>query len=710
LTIFKILFIVEILLFFSIQIPAATSEDLFMADLIKRSLSKQNEFLTLLEIPGKRISPEVLDQTQSSLLINQIRSLPVEYQENCWYYFYSGLLIPDNNRENNFRLCLQKAEHNAGDAWLLFIAFSENNIQQWDEQALAVLKKQILELGAEQSLVLSRQMMQYSALQEKKGLHEKAVKLYQFSQQFGSDDIFQTYSEVWRNFPTVLINEGNVVGNLLHSFFNSPTIHIDIISYIYGKIRIVFFLIALSLIVAFVVRYLPYALHRIVDLFPSGIPYSLKILFITIAYSSFISIGLLPFFWFSSILIYKYLSKIEKSLFVFVFIVLCLIPLDVHVQSLLVRASNPDGDLKVLSRSVREGYSEKLYLSTISSISSDPENHLLRLAAVNQALKSGNSVEAIRHIEKALSLRPNDPVVLTTAGNVAYLKNDINRANKIYERAIEKAPNYSEALYNAGQCNLKQLQTVDGMELINKAVKHSSVRINSFIRTNDQFFADIVPLYRQIVFADYTPKLFWSSLAFQSIYSHSFASSYWGMALLGIPPIWSFFLSICLLLVLLIQQLQSGTKKPPKIFFECRYCGRILCRTCKEGSLCGSCADAARFVHNEYALEKLRTKITAQGHLMRNTSYYIADIIFPGIGYILRGELFFLRTAGLIVFTGLIYTIYYAIFSGSSFFGSFHYLHLLVLVPCITYSVFHMIKFLRLIIIEINNYVRSLEG
>jgi tetratricopeptide (TPR) repeat protein len=644
------------------------------------------------------------------LIINKIRSLPEEYHEYCWYYFYSGLLIPDNNREDNYKKSLQKAEHNVGDAWLLFIAFSENNIPQWDEQALIVLKKQILELGAEQSIVLSRQIMQYATLQEKKGFHEKAVKLYHLSKQFGPDDILYTYSEAWKGFPTVLFNEENVISNFIHSFFKSTTVHINSISYLYGMLRLVFLLVALSLTIAFLVRYLPYALHRIVDLFPSGVPYSLKIVFITIAYSSFISIGLLPFFWVSSILIYKYLSKIEKSLFMFVFIILCLIPLDVHFQSLLVRANNTDGDLKVHSRSVREGYSEKLYLSTINSIASDPENHLLRLAAVNQALKCGNNVEAIRHIEKALSLRPNDPVVLTTAGNVAYLKNDIDRAKKIYERAIEKAPTYSEALYNLGQCNLKKLQTVDGMELINKAVKHSSIRINSFIKTNDQFFADSVPLFRQIIFADYTPKLFWSSLVFQSIYSHAFTSSYWGMALFGIPPLWSFFLSIVLFLVLLIQQLQSGIKKPPKIFFECRYCGKILCRTCKDGSLCSSCADAARFVHNEYALEKLRAKITAQGHLFRNTSFYIADIIFPGIGYILRGELFYLKTGGLILSTGLIYTFYYAIISGSSFFGNFHYLHLLVLIPCITYSVFHMVKFIRLILIEINKYVRSLEG
>ncbi|MBN1602822.1 MAG: tetratricopeptide repeat protein [Chitinispirillaceae bacterium] len=705
----RLYFIEVLVVFFSLQVYAETPEHLFLSDHVEKALHEQHHFIKLLQPPQNRIKPSELVQEEVSLLMNRLEALDDSYHESCWYYYYMGLLASEINRENNFKLSLSKAEHKPGNLWLLYIAFSSDGFTGWDEQALNSLEKELLILGAEQSTIISRLMVHYAVLEASNGRTQNAEDIFTRARRFGSDDNFSFYLASWKFFPQILLKMPHVFQTYGYSFFTSLQTHLKTLSFTHGIIRSFLFLTLLSLAITFLIKYLPFVLHKLIDSFPFSIPYTVKVFFVIIAYMSLISFGILPFFWLSSVLIYKHLSKNEKALYTVAFIIMCLIPLDVHIQSFLLRATNPEGILNVYSRSVHEGYSERAYASTVLSISKDPDNHLLHLSAANYSLKSGNFSAAVSHVEKALSLRSDDPVVLTTAGNIFFLKNDIERALKIYKKALEANPDYPEALYNAGQCLLRKLQTVDAMEMINKAVKKSSDRLNAFIKTNDMFFSDSVPLLRRIIFADYTPEVFWSSTAFKSIYNPASVSSYWGMAFLGIPPWWSFVISLCVLVLIIFRQIQSSSKRPLREFFECRYCGQILCRSCKDGSLCSRCSDAVKFVHNEYALDKLHTRIAAKSHLTRNISCYFADIVFPGTGYILRGELFNLKTGNLLIITSFFYIMYYMFFFSEKAYVHFHFLHLTVLIPSVGYSLYFLFKYARLIFKEISSYTHSLE-
>jgi tetratricopeptide (TPR) repeat protein len=692
------------------ELSAFKADKPFMVDFIDSSLSRKSAFLTSLNISSENpMNPSEMDQTQITNFVDSLELLSSTYRNNCWYYFYKGLMLPEINRDQNFKLSLFNAQKSPGDLWLLYVACIENDIQEWDGKILNLLEKNMLLRGAEQSNIISRQMIDYAGMMIKKGEFDKANNLYIQAQRFGSDDLFYSYTKAWKISPSLLFHIPNLVQNSLHSVFISSVPHMATLHSVYWIIKLIFILMIITLSTIFLIKYLPYALHRFVDYFPSNIPYFLRLSFTCAIYTSFISFGVLPFIWISTILIFKHLSRHEKKLYSIVLILLCLAPLDVHIQSLFVRANNPQGPLGVFYRSVREGYTESVNQSTLTSLSKDPQNGLLQLAMINYSLKNGNLSTAAKYLETALSLSPGDPVVLTTAGNLAFFQNNFDVALKMYSKALEIAPTYSEALYNSGQCMLHKLQTVDAMTMIDKAVKYSPLRINNFMKANDRYFTDTVPVLRRIIFADYTPSLFWSHQAFRSVYNSSFASSYWGMSFLGIPSWVTLFISLAIVIYILINQMLSETKKPLRIFFECRYCGKLLCRACKNGSLCSSCADALKFINNEHVLEKLHAQITARSDFIRNTTHYSADIIFPGAGYILRGELFSIKTGFLILISSIIYVCYYLMLAKSAMFSHFHYLHLIIILPCLTYSLFFIVKYSRLISKEVSGYMRSLE-
>jgi tetratricopeptide (TPR) repeat protein len=688
------------------ELSAFSADKIFMVDLIDSSLSRKSAFLTTLNIS---LNPSEMDQTQISAFVNNLELQSNVYRNNCWFYFYKGLMIPDINREANFNLALLNAQKSPGDLWLLHIACIENDIQELDDKVLNLLEKSMLSFGAEQSNIISRQMIDYAGILLKKGYFDKAQKLYIQSQRFGSNDIFYSYTTAWKLSPALLFHIPNFLQNSLYSVLNSSVTHIATLYSVYSILKLLFVLIILILSAIFQIKYLPYVLHRYVDYFPSNVPNFLRLLLTCSIYISFISFGVLPFLWVSTILIFKHLSRHEKRLYSVVLILLCLAPLDVHIQSLLVRANNPQGPFGVFSRSVREGYTGSVKQSILTSLSEDPENALLHLAMVNYSMKNGDLLTAQKYLETAATFSPNDPVVLTTAGNLAFFQNKFDVALKMYSKALEISPNYSEALYNSGQCLLNKLQTVDAMAMIDKAVKYSPVRINSFMKANDQYYTNAVPVLRRVIFADYTPSLFWSHPAFKSIYNGSFTSSFWGLSFLGISSWITLLISLAIVAYILINQMLSETKKPLRVFFECRYCGKLLCRACKNGSLCSSCADALKFVHNEHILEKLHTQIAARSDFIRNTTHFSADILFPGAGYILRGELFSIKAGLLIIFSSIIYICYYLMLAKSAMFSHFHYLHLIILLPCFTYSLFFIIKYSRLISKEISGFMRSLE-
>ncbi len=707
---FKLFIIFELLLFFNLELSALNVDKPFMVDYIESSLSRKSAFLNSLNIPSEKpFNLPLMDQSQITGFVNNLELLSNTYRDNCWYYFYKGLLVPDIHREKYFNLSLFYAQKNPGDLWLLYVACIEHEIQDWDGKVLNLLEKRMLSLGAEQSNIISRQLIDFSGMMMKNGEIDKAVNLFMQALRFGSNDVFYSYTNAWKISPSLLFHIPQFLQKFFHLVFYSTVTHVATLYSVYRIIKLILTLLLLTLSAVFLIKYLPYVLHRFVDYFPSGLPYFLRLLFTCSIYVTFISFGVLPFLWISSILIFKHLSKHEKALYSIVFILLCFVPLDIHIQSLFLRANNPSGPLGVYSRSIREGYSESTTQSVLSSLAEDPQNTLLNLSMVNYSLKNGNLAAAKKYLETAISTSPDDPVVLTTAGNLSFFQNNLDAALKMYAEALKIAPTYSDALYNSGQCMLRKLQTVDAMEMIDKAVKYSPVRINNFIKVNDQYFTDTVPALRRVIFADYTPSQFWKHLAFKTVYDRSFASAYWGMSFLGIPSWIALLISIAIVIAILINHLLSETKKPLRVFFECRYCGKLLCRSCKSGSLCSSCADALKFVHNEHVLEKLHTQIEARSYLIRNATHYTADILFPGSGYILRGELFSIKTGFLIIVSSIIYICYYLMLVKSSMFYHFHYLHLIILLPCLTYSLFFIIKYGRLISKEVSGFLRSLE-
>ncbi len=86
-------------------------------------------------------------------------------------------------------------------------------------------------------------------------------------------------------------------------------------------------------------------------------------------------------------------------------------------------------------------------------------HHRLGLAFRDQ----GQLTEAQHELEQAVSLRPNDPAIMTNLGRILADQQQASHAIKLFERALVIRPNYAEARFNLGK-SLEAINTRRAIE------------------------------------------------------------------------------------------------------------------------------------------------------------------------------------------------------------------------------------------------------
>jgi tetratricopeptide (TPR) repeat protein len=389
--------------------------------------------------------------------------------------------------------------------------------------------------------------------------------------------------------------------------------------------------------------------------------------------------------WCTAFIIQRHFSRQERVLFSPVLLLLLVAPIDPHIQTLFSRSLNPEHPPVLFYRSVHEGFSNGIFKNITQKVNEKSSNHLLLLAATNHAIKNGDLARASNYAEMSLRLRPDDPVVLTTSGNVSFFKGDMSHAKKLYQQAIVIDDQSAEAHYNLGQCHLRTFETTEGMEQINQAVALNSAFVNTYIQNNNLYFSDSIPSLRQIMFPDYSPGTFWSKIMFQSVYDGKTAANYWGTSLFGFSPWISFFISLLLLLVYLLLHFLHSEDKVRRLF-DCSFCGRKICKKCRSGTLCKACSDATRFVRNEATVEKVRSAINRRSNLTKNISILSINMFFPGAGNLLYNEPFKMGDLLLLLSTSLVFGFYVQSIQKQPFIAIGHPEYVYLLALCLLYS------------------------
>ena len=491
----------------------------------------------------------------------------------------------------------------------------------------------MLTSGAQSAHAIAQQLLFYAYRSEEQKEFKAAFSYYAWAERFDRHQPWSLLHRLWKCLPS---HPGLFVPTLnecMEVFYTSWVLQLYALMHAYAWIRYFLIVFVYVIFAGIGFRYLPQAIHPLVDRLPEDTPAPLKTLLPLCLVFSFISFGVLPFLWLIAFITWRFADNGEKILFAFAILFMACAPFDARVRDMFRQALMPQGSLALYIRSSEEGYSSELHRRALEKIVLDRTDVLAYMSASLCAMKNGDTAGASLNAKNALSLRPDDPAILLLAGNASYLAGDYKTAANYYQRILSKYPGRMNARFNLAQCYARKSDTTVDLDFVKTLSVSDQNAVNNFINANTMYFGENAPALRQIISLSHPPSYFWKNLF--PFYSGSWTTTayLWGDSFMGLSPKTSLAVVIILVLLFIAWNIFIAVRKQGGAEdVTCRICKRAICTRCKKGELCVSCYRATKFIRNVKMLATLQTSIIQKRQSYHTIAEYLLDIVLPGSG------------------------------------------------------------------------------
>lgn len=639
---------------------AAESGDtpaLYLHNQIDYALELRDQYFSTLGI-----GPESMhDGLQTLPQLNEIRSRLAERpdSDNPWYSFLMGLTDAVTSRVDAafyFSTALKKAGDDPGTTWLLFVEFDRYSQELWANNSLRQLERQLLARGARAAPVIAQQLMHYA----RTASEEKIKDDDYFREWIGVFDphtVWPSLQKIREGFPLrpheVLAGVEDLTGRFTRSWQLQLTVAHTAVRWI-ARVVLLFMIGGIA---GLAVRYLPVALHPLSEILPPWVPPRFRTAVTLCICIVALALGLYPSLWLLVFLLVRRVRGRERGLVAVCIGLLALWPFATRIEDMVRSCRAPDNAPALFTKALREGHYGALEKELVQRARRDPDDYLTQCACALTYLKKSDLHRALKHVRRADSLSPDDPVVLTASGAIYYHGGLAPSARPRFERAGELFPDYAPTVYNLGQYYLKTMETLDGMEYITHATKLDPRWVNRFIHKNETYFTEHWPRQREFMLADYPPGYFWRRVFPRYNGSWETASRLWGATMLGLGLLPSAVIAIALALAAVVFAMRAwrGPTRGIKRVLSCSACGAPVCRKCMRGTFCASCSatlDPVRDKGRRTALSDQRRESRDKVFLLLAT---VMHAVFPGTKSLVTGVGVKGRTWGLLAATSAVY-------------------------------------------------------
>ena len=614
--------------------------------------------------PTNNSFESVWDASRNSQLIAQLAK--GQDITSPWYHFFSGAIQSLHSADQasvHFDKALSHARGDPGTTWLLFYEYNRVHQSELARACLVMLERQFIAAGARSAPAIAQQLFAIARQEDLAGNGELAANYYEWSAKFQRFPFWQTLQNGYGSLlssPSTFIQSLANCGDMVR---RSWLLQVSLLRYTHQWLRLAaIFFIGITYLILFV-RSVPLALHRCTHLFPRFVPIALKQVMAASIYLSLCAFGVVPFLLATSVVLWPHLSARRRTVLGIATVLVLLAPFDARLQEVSTNLLSPDRNLGLLRRAMNDGWHYGLQRRVAERLEQKDDDYVLHLAAAILDLKGGRYASAAAHLSRAEELAPNDPVVLTTGGNINFARGDTAVARRYYSRCAESHPSCAAAQYNLGQSYLVSLAPTRGNSLVARATELDGDLVNTFISRNASHFLDDWPTLRQFMPPEYLPNYFWKSVLLSHTGSWERVRTGWSSAYFGIPPQLFAFLAPLVLLVLLSLRTRGSDRKDIRKMFFCKFCGTPICRTCRAGVLCTDCLRATAMTGGKATAGQAMTRARKRRRVLQRLSTLLLELFFPGCSGLARTKEVSLRDLRLMPTTSLVYAGYVFIFS-----------------------------------------------
>ena len=626
------------------------------------ALNSRDEYYKRVGIKHDNATLNMLLTSKGSLALKE--QLDLHKEENSpWYQFLCGIVnlrSSDNSEIENFLNTIKYATDEPGILWVLFLEFYQTRQIEWADSCLKQLEKHFLSIGGQSAPIISQQLLAIAKSEIEKGNNLSFRKYIEESARFEQYPFWQIFMQGWVTLPQnppAFINACKECINMIRA---SWLLQITLLNYLFTWFWFSIFFLLLIIFVTICIEILPIALHQITEIFPPVISSYLRYLLALVMLISLTFIGIIPFFLITIFIMWPYAKKWKKIFLVFCLSLLVSFPLDARIRDMFRVSLSTDTSLGLFRKVISEGWHSDLEDKILQKLKIDDRDYLSYTSAAILDLKKNRIPSSINRILEAEKLKTDDPVILTTAGNIYYAADDLNSAQKYYKKCSEIFPDYAPGRFNLGQLNFYMKKMSESTEQVSCASDLNPDLVNKFIDKNAYYFPDSLPILRQFMQADYSPGYFWRKVFPLYWGSWEGAKKIWGLNFFGVSPLLT---PLLILTLIILFMLFSKIKSHSVNLLFCKLCGRLLCKKCSIGHLCRNCIQMTESTHEELQKKQLKSKIKNRAQRQIQNITIILNLLFPGAGELYKESNINFSGIFLITITACIYATYVAFFT-----------------------------------------------
>jgi|GEM_PF-1227831 len=414
---------------------------------------------------------------------------------------------------------------------------------------------------------------------------------------------------------------------------------------VFNLLRLLRYALALTcllLLLSWVIRYWPFIIHELAERLPRDSSLYLRYAVLSLIPVALMvaGLGLISMCFLAAAVVWKHARRYERLLIGLIILFVGAQPRLAGMESTISSYFDQSGPEAIYQRSVDEGWSEDLQNRIEKGLSRATTSERAILTASKSIVLRKQSAysQALDMGREAARLDPTDPRVITNLGTQRSLLGQYDTPTRLYTKI--KGGNWDNGplLFNMGQSIAWRGRTDSMAKLIASASPVARYRIDVVARQNSNAFQTLPP-NRQVMDPELAPRPLWTKIV-DDYLAQRWVLDRWDLqtGLVDIPPKAVLPLSIALILVLTWW---GNRPERRKTLFECRTCGRVMCRVCRKGIHCAQCFRRLSGIEEVDLRNQLLDRIDHESDGRRKLLRLTMDLALPGTGRLMASPSFF---------------------------------------------------------------------
>lgn len=338
-----------------------------------------------------------------------------------------------------------------------------------------------------------------------------------------------------------------------------------------------------------------------------------------------------------ALLLWKHCSRDEKSILRAVLLGIALLPLLLAWEGAMCRHLDARQGVALYHQAWSRGFEQPLAERAAALRLRTREDSLYRALALSiQYKKQGDYLRAADWAREASRLGPESDLALLNAGDLSMATFAYGQAASDFAAARRRAPERVETWFNSSQAELYANHSAEHKRFLDRAADIDPAWVTQWLNDNDEHFPS-APAVRKAMDPMLGAGLAWMR-AWHSLLDLDFLQVRLRSGILDMSGVWLIAAAALAMAALWFRFRRYSPQTQGWDLFECRICGRIMCRSCRKGVHCDHCFKTVSGVQENRLRLDLVARLRHRAALSAVRIASVLNSVFPGTGQLYLGK------------------------------------------------------------------------